>query len=35
MNKSTTTGSPYSITVPAANFYGVHVDVNGEVPCPE
>jgi hypothetical protein len=34
-NKGTATGSPYSMTVPSANFYGVHVDVNVEVPCPE
>jgi hypothetical protein len=31
--KSTETGSSASITVPAANFYGVHLDVEVEVPC--
>ncbi len=34
-NKATATGSPFSITVPAANFYGVHVDVDRLVPCTE
>jgi hypothetical protein len=34
-NKSEATDSPYSVTVAEAAFYGVHVDVMQEVPCPE
>lgn len=32
-NKSTADDSPYSVDVPAANFYGVHVDLLSPVEC--
>lgn len=35
VNKSNATESPYSVTVETANFFGIHVDVMREVPCPE
>lgn len=34
MWKRVATESPFSITVPLNNFYGVHVDVEHQVPCP-
>jgi hypothetical protein len=32
--KGTATSSPFSIAVPDARFYGIHVDVEREVACP-
>lgn len=33
--KKVATSSPTTIEVPLNNFYGVHVDVEREIPCPE